>query len=101
MKINKKPYFPIGCYFYAFTCYFLGLSGMFSIAAIGVLRFLTTCDVASLTPYVTRKTAWVIVSSCYSVAFLWAILPLFKVGEYSFEPFGLSCTLNWLAVSTG
>lgn len=90
-----------GCYLYAFTCYFLGLAGIFTIAAIAVLRYITTCKIASSTLTITRRTSWQVMFACYATAFLWALLPLAQIGGYTFEPFGLSCTLDWLAVSTG
>lgn len=37
----------------------------------------------------------------YVVALFWAVLPLVGFGNYGFEPYGLSCTLDWVAKDRG
>lgn len=37
----------------------------------------------------------------YLLAFLWAAMPLFGFGNYDVEPFGVSCTLDWVANDKG
>ncbi len=37
----------------------------------------------------------------YLLAFLFAAMPLLGFGKYEVEPFGLSCTLDWIGKDTG
>lgn len=50
---------------------------------------------------ITCQTSVKIIALGYVVALLWAVMPLIGFGSYDVEPYGLSCTLNWMSNDTG
>ncbi len=50
---------------------------------------------------ITCWTCFKMVVMGYLLAFLLAAMPLLGFGNYEVEPFGLSCTLDWIAKDRG
>ncbi|XP_063078283.1 opsin 8, group member c [Engraulis encrasicolus] len=78
------------CIYYGLGCYIFGLCGMFTIAAISVIRYVKTCH----GPLYGANIQVLCVSS-WLLATAWSLLPLLGWGEYVPEPYGLSCTVAW------
>ncbi|KAM7395218.1 hypothetical protein PAMA_006804 [Pampus argenteus] len=90
----------ITCVYYGLGCYIFGLCGMFTIAAISIIRYLKTCY--SLVYAVWLEGAGIQLTCCaiWLVAAVWSSFPLFGWGEYVPEPYGLSCTIAWRGYHT-
>ncbi|KAM7367757.1 hypothetical protein PAMP_014034 [Pampus punctatissimus] len=90
----------ITCVYYGLGCYIFGLCGMFTIAAISIIRYLKTCY--SLVYAVWLEGANIRLTCCaiWLVAAVWSSFPLFGWGEYVPEPYGLSCTIAWRGYHT-
>ncbi|XP_042565851.1 opsin 8, group member c [Clupea harengus] len=78
------------CVYYGLGCYILGLCGMFTIAAISVIRYIKTFHGA-----LYGANMQLLCISTWLLAAVWSFLPLFGWGEYVPEPYGLSCTIAW------
>ncbi|KAM9339233.1 opsin 8, group member c [Symphorus nematophorus] len=90
----------VTCVYYGLGCYIFGLCGMFTIAAISIVRYLKTCY--SLVYAVWLEGANIRIACCaiWLVAAVWSSFPLFGWGEYVPEPYGLSCTIAWRGYHT-
>ncbi|CAL8080132.1 unnamed protein product [Orchesella dallaii] len=86
----------LGCTLYGFVCYFLGLASIFSITAIALIRYWKTCTPARGNK-ITCWTSYKTIGWGYIFGLVWAVPPLIGFGNYGFEPYGLSCTLDWVA----
>ncbi|XP_062407370.1 opsin 8, group member c [Sardina pilchardus] len=78
------------CVYYGLGCYIFGLCGMFTIAAISVIRYIKTCH-----GLLYGANIQLLCVSTWLLATVWSVLPLFGWGEYVPEPYGLSCTIAW------
>ncbi|XP_048106888.1 opsin 8, group member c [Alosa alosa] len=78
------------CIYYGLGCYIFGLCGMFTIAAISVIRYIKTCH-----GFLYGANVQLLCVSTWLLATVWSVLPLFGWGEYVPEPYGLSCTIAW------
>jgi len=85
-----------GCALYAGSCYFLGLSTILSLTALAVFRFVKTCFPQKGVYFDARNTCLLILF-IYVYSAVWSLMPVFGIGGYEVEPFGLSCTLDWNA----
>ncbi|XP_077567201.1 opsin 8, group member c [Stigmatopora nigra] len=90
----------ITCIYYGLGCYTFGLCGMFTIAAISIIRYLKVCY--SLVSEFCLDKANIRLLCCviWLVATVWSCFPLFGWGEYVPEPYGLSCTIAWRGYHT-
>ncbi len=64
------------------------------------------CEIAGLLCVQTgsRVTCWTcckMIAMSYLLAFILAAMPLLGFGNYEVEPFGLSCTLDWIGKDRG
>ncbi|KAL2082531.1 hypothetical protein ACEWY4_022349 [Coilia grayii] len=78
------------CVYYGLGCYIFGLCGMFTIAAISVIRYIKTCH-----GFLYGPNVQLLCMSSWLLASVWSVLPLLGWGEYVPEPYGLSCTIAW------
>ncbi|XP_056301305.1 opsin 8, group member c [Danio aesculapii] len=81
----------ITCVYYGLGCYIFGLCGMFTIAAISVIRYIKTCYAIWLEGVNIRMVC----VATWVIAAVWSSFPLFGWGEYVPEPYGISCTIAW------
>ena len=82
-----------GCVWYAFITTWIGLSSMLQLALIALERHHT---MSSRTANPTlRKRAVQATVSAWVIALAASCLPLFGWSEYTFEGFGLHCSIAW------
>nr|BBH84660.2 Xenopsin [Ambigolimax valentianus] len=83
-----------GCKIEGFLVYFLGMTSMYLLTAIAVIRY-----IAISKPLLVRRisTAVAVVSCvcCSLLGFLWAVLPAFGWNEFGLEGAGISCSVIW------
>uniref|UniRef100_A0A672HFU8 Opsin-5-like n=1 Tax=Salarias fasciatus TaxID=181472 RepID=A0A672HFU8_SALFA len=84
------------CVYYGLGCFIFGLCGMFTIAAISLIRYVKTC----YTVWMKGANIRAVCGSFWLVATVWSSFPLFGWGEYVPEPYGLSCTVAWRGYHT-
>ncbi|XP_047429963.1 opsin 8, group member c isoform X2 [Mugil cephalus] len=90
----------VTCIYYGLGCYIFGLCGMFTIAAISVLRYLKTCCSLAYAVWLNEANIRLVCCAIWVVATVWSCFPLFGWGEYVPEPYGLSCTIAWRGYHT-
>ncbi|XP_070706037.1 opsin 8, group member c [Pempheris klunzingeri] len=90
----------ITCVYYGFGCFIFGLCGMFTIAAISIMRYLKTCYSLVYAVWLEGANIWIACCAIWLVATVWSSFPLFGWGEYVPEPYGLSCTIAWRGYHT-
>ncbi|XP_056150115.1 opsin 8, group member c [Lampris incognitus] len=90
----------ITCVYYGLGCYIFGLCGMFTIAAISVIRYLKTCYSLVYAVWLEGSNIWLLCCATWLIATVWSSFPLFGWGEYVPEPYGLSCTIAWRGYHT-
>uniref|UniRef100_A0A8C7FPT3 Opsin 8, group member c n=1 Tax=Oncorhynchus kisutch TaxID=8019 RepID=A0A8C7FPT3_ONCKI len=103
----------VTCVYYGLGCYIFGLCGMFTIAAISVIRYLKTFynlippkrlkrwDVSFLAAvWLDGANIRLVCCASWLIATVWSSFPLFGWGEYVPEPYGLSCTIAWHSYHT-
>ncbi|XP_053737534.1 opsin 8, group member c [Synchiropus splendidus] len=88
------------CIYYGLGCYIFGLCGMFTIAAISVIRYLKTCYSLVYAAWLEKANIRLLCCFIWLVAVLWSSFPLFGWGQYVPEPYGLSCTVAWTGYHT-
>ncbi|XP_068433803.1 opsin 8, group member c [Clinocottus analis] len=88
------------CVYYGLGCYSFGLCGMFTIAAISVIRYLKTCYSMVYAVWLEGANIQIACCAIWLVAVVWSSFPLVGWGEYVPEPYGLSCTIAWRAYHT-
>uniref|UniRef100_A0A668AP93 Opsin 8, group member c n=1 Tax=Myripristis murdjan TaxID=586833 RepID=A0A668AP93_9TELE len=86
----------VTCVYYGLGCFIFGLCGMFTIAAISVIRYLKTC----YTVWLEGANIRLVCGATWIIATVWSSFPLFGWGEYVPEPYGLSCTIAWRGYHT-
>ncbi|XP_029352961.1 opsin 8, group member c [Echeneis naucrates] len=90
----------ITCVYYGLGCYIFGLCGMFTIAAISIIRYLKTCYSLVYAVWLEGANIRMVCCAIWLVAAVWSSFPLFGWGEYVPEPYGLSCTIAWRGYHT-
>ncbi|XP_070782532.1 opsin 8, group member c [Enoplosus armatus] len=90
----------ITCIYYGLGCYIFGLCGMFTIAAISIVRYLKTCYSLVYSVWLEGANLRIACCAIWLVATVWSSFPLFGWGEYVPEPYGLSCTIAWRGYHT-
>ncbi|XP_061842661.2 opsin 8, group member c [Nerophis lumbriciformis] len=88
------------CVYYGLGCFIFGLCGMFTIAAISVIRYLKTCYSLVYAVWLKGANIRLVCCAIWLVAAVWSSFPLFGWGEYVPEPYGLSCTIAWRGYHT-
>ncbi|CAL8317868.1 unnamed protein product [Merluccius merluccius] len=88
------------CLYYGLGCYAFGLCGMFTVAAISVIRYLKTCYHLVYAVWLEGANIRLLCMATWAVATVWSCFPLFGWGEYVPEPYGLSCTVAWRGYHT-
>lgn len=89
----------VTCVYYGLGCYIFGLCGMFTIAAISVIRYLKTCY-SLVYVWLEGSNIRLMCFFIWLVAAVWSCFPLVGWGEYVPEPYGLSCTVAWRGYHT-
>ncbi|XP_077077182.1 opsin 8, group member c isoform X3 [Siphateles boraxobius] len=79
------------CVYYGLGCFIFGLCGMFTIAAISVIRYIKTCYAT----WLEGANIHLVCVATWIIAAVWSSFPLFGWGEYVPEPYGISCTVAW------
>ncbi|XP_051511396.1 opsin 8, group member c [Myxocyprinus asiaticus] len=79
------------CVYYGLGCFIFGLCGMFTIAAISVIRYIKTCYAV----WLEGSNIHLVCAFTWLIAAVWSSFPLFGWGEYIPEPYGISCTVAW------
>uniref|UniRef100_A0A674E118 Opsin 8, group member c n=1 Tax=Salmo trutta TaxID=8032 RepID=A0A674E118_SALTR len=94
----------VTCVYYGLGCYIFGLCGMFTIAAISVIRYLKTfynlLPMSGIHFWLNGANIRLVCCASWLVATVWSSFPLFGWGEYVPEPYGLSCTIAWHSYHT-
>ncbi|XP_030578311.1 opsin 8, group member c [Archocentrus centrarchus] len=90
----------ITCIYYGLGCYIFGLCGMFTIAAISIIRYLKTCCTLACAVWLKGANIRLMCCAIWLVSAVWSSFPLFGWGEYVPEPYGLSCTIAWRGYHT-
>ncbi|XP_049612425.1 opsin 8, group member c [Syngnathus scovelli] len=90
----------VTCIYYGLGCYIFGLCGMFTIAAISIIRYLKTCYSLVYAAWLENTNIRLVCCVIWLVATVWSSFPLFGWGEYVPEPYGLSCTIAWRGYHT-
>ncbi|XP_061609939.1 T cell activation RhoGTPase activating protein b isoform X2 [Phyllopteryx taeniolatus] len=90
----------VTCIYYGLGCYIFGLCGMFTIAAISIIRYLKTCYSLVYAVWLESGNIRMVCCVIWLVAAVWSSFPLFGWGEYVPEPYGLSCTVAWRGYHT-
>ncbi|XP_025107397.1 visual pigment-like receptor peropsin isoform X2 [Pomacea canaliculata] len=88
-----------GCTFEGFLVYLLGMTSMYSLAAISLDRYIVIAK-PLLGPRITPRVAGGSIALCWLGGFLWAALPLVGWNEYRLEGGGISCSVVWESTST-
>ena len=83
----------VGCVWYGFVTTCIGLSSMLQLAVISVERYYTLSH-PNAKPVKRQCIAEIIILS-WVIAFAASCLPLFGWSEYTFEGFGLHCSIAW------
>uniref|UniRef100_UPI003AB0C94A opsin 8, group member c n=1 Tax=Centroberyx gerrardi TaxID=166262 RepID=UPI003AB0C94A len=83
------------CVYYGLGGYIFGLCGMFTIAAISIIRYLKTCYSLVYAVWLEGANIRLVCCATWLIATVWSCFPLFGWGEYVPEPYGLSCTIAW------
>ena len=82
-----------GCVFYGFFSTWIGLASIAQLSLLAVERYIT---LSSPTPNVISvKKAFQMVMAAWVFSFLASCFPLFGWSEYTFEGFGLHCSILW------
>ncbi|KAM9778210.1 LOW QUALITY PROTEIN: opsin 8, group member c [Syngnathus typhle] len=89
----------VTCIYYGLGCYIFGLCGMFTIAAISIIRYLKTCSLV-YAAWLENTNIRLVCCVIWLVATVWSSFPLFGWGGYVPEPYGLSCTIAWRGYHT-
>ncbi|XP_039549490.1 opsin-5-like isoform X1 [Pimephales promelas] len=79
------------CVYYGLGCFIFGLCGMFTIAAISVIRYIKTFYAT----WLEGANIHLVCVATWIIAAVWSSFPLFGWGEYVPEPYGISCTVAW------
>ena len=86
-----------GCVFYGFFSTWIGLASIMQLSLHALERYVTlssaTLNVLSI------KKAFYIVMASWGVSFLSSCFPLMGWSEYTFEGFGLHCSILWASSS--
>ncbi|XP_015202578.2 opsin 8, group member c [Lepisosteus oculatus] len=88
------------CTYYGLGGFLFGLCGMFTIAAISVIRYLKTCHNISYVVWCEGAITRALCIATWLIAAAWSCFPLFGWGEYAPEPYGVSCTVAWKSYHT-
>ncbi|ESP03910.1 hypothetical protein LOTGIDRAFT_156508 [Lottia gigantea] len=84
-----------GCIIQGFLTFTLALTDMNTLACLSVYRYITVCKPHYINKLDIKCTLRIIVFLwCYS--FLWTVPPLLGWNSYIFEPFGTSCSIDWM-----
>lgn len=83
----------LGCTFYAFFTTWIGLSSMLQLALNALERHHTLSNPKANRTSVKRTILAIV--SCWVIAFVASCLPLSGLSEYTFEGFGLHCSIVW------
>ncbi|MBN3309614.1 OPN5 protein, partial [Amia calva] len=83
------------CTYYGLGGFLFGLCGMFTIAAISVIRYVKICHNIVYVLWLEGSSIRAVCVATWLIAAVWSCLPLFGWGEYAPEPYGVSCTVAW------
>lgn len=83
------------CLCYALMGFFFGVASMMTLTAMAVIRCVVTSTTTTNRNVIKKKAVYILITSIWLYALLWAIFPLVGWGHYGPEPFGISCTIAW------
>ncbi|XP_067671718.1 parapinopsin-like [Haliotis asinina] len=82
------------CVFEGFFMYFLGLTSMYLLAAISLVRYIIIAK-PLLKSRITYRVASAMIAGCMGFGFLWSSFPLMGWNHYTREGAGVSCSVLW------
>ncbi|XP_064621641.1 melanopsin-like [Lineus longissimus] len=85
------PFGDIGCQIYGFLCFLFGAASMTTVCLLSIERYYRLTKVTQF----KAKHCVMQVAFIWSYAFFWSVCPLLGWSRYEFEPYQLSCTLDW------
>ncbi|KAF7657305.1 hypothetical protein LDENG_00029140 [Lucifuga dentata] len=84
------------CFYYGLMGMIFSITSIMTLAVMGMVRYLVTGNPPKKGSKFERKTIRLVISAIWLYAGLWALLPLLGWGSYGPEPFGLSCSIDWM-----
>ncbi|XP_064595861.1 opsin-5-like [Liolophura sinensis] len=88
----------IGCVICGFATFTFAMTSMNTLVCISIFRFLIICKPQYV---ITESRAIYSILATWGYSLLWTSPPLFGWSKYTFEPFGTSCTVDWVGRSVG
>ncbi|XP_078699055.1 rhodopsin, G0-coupled-like [Branchiostoma floridae x Branchiostoma belcheri] len=82
------------CTLYGFSCFVLSIVSMHTLCLISVHRYITICRPEHASKLTMSRTILAVIGA-WLVAIAVAVPPLFGIARYTYEPFGLSCTIDF------
>ncbi|CAG7816935.1 unnamed protein product [Allacma fusca] len=95
-------WWPFGgtmCILYGFLCFTFAQVSMNSLVAVSMFRYVAVC-MPHKQHLLTSGLSWWAVGISWGHALFWTASPLLGWSSYTFEPTGISCSLNWHDRST-
>ncbi|CAH1776414.1 unnamed protein product [Owenia fusiformis] len=90
----------IGCKWEAFITFFLGLAGLYLLAAISVDRYIIILKPCSIN-CLTYRGAYLMIAFCVVISLLFSLMPLTGWNSYTLEAANTSCSVNWKGRTPG
>ncbi|XP_035687299.1 visual pigment-like receptor peropsin [Branchiostoma floridae] len=82
------------CTLYGFSCFLLSMVSMCTLCLISIHRYITICRPEHASKLTMTRTILAVVGAwVYGISV--AVPPLFGIARYTYESFGLSCTIDF------
>nr|BAC76020.1 opsin [Branchiostoma belcheri] len=82
------------CTLYGFSCFLLSMVSMHTLCLISAHRYITICRPEHASKLTMNRTVLAVIGTwLYAIAV--AVPPLFNIARYTYEPSGLSCTIDF------
>ncbi|XP_028395469.1 melanopsin-like [Dendronephthya gigantea] len=82
-----------GCVIYGLITMWIGLSSILQLTCISLERYYTLCRINANGICTTRIIQ--MIAGCWLLAFVASTMPMFGFSEFTFEGFGLHCSIVW------
>ncbi|XP_046381104.2 pinopsin-like [Haliotis rufescens] len=87
------------CVFEGFIVFFLGLTSMYLLAAISLIRYIIIAKPFHKST-ITHRVALMANACCWGLGLLWSSLPIMGWNHYTTEGAGVSCSVVWQSDDT-
>ncbi|XP_070188587.1 visual pigment-like receptor peropsin [Littorina saxatilis] len=84
----------VGCKVQGFATFFFAMADMYTLTMVSVYRWVAVC-VPEYNYILNFSLTMKVILGTWVAAFLTTAPPLVGMSEYTFEPFGTSCTIDW------